>query len=166
VSLGPPLGPASSAASPSYWRRAKNASAAAVSCFAAASAQGNRTGPVLVPKPQAAHGEGQHRMHGRPARGDDCGRARATPSSAAGERRGGRPEGRGPPTFSPGLTSRIRARAHSCRGRRGGTCFCRCRCRSLQWPQGNWCCVAAPRPNLKSDQGSRAGPSRPWRRDE
>jgi hypothetical protein len=157
VSLGPPLGVA---------RRI--ASAAAVCCFAAASAQGNRTGPVLVPEPQAAQatGEGQHRMHGRPARGNDCGRARATPSSAAGERRGGRPEGRGPPTFSPGLTSRLRARAHSCRGRRGGTCFCRCRCRSLQWPQGNWCCVAAPRPNLKSDQGSRAGPSRPWRRDE
>ena len=126
-----------------------------------------RTGPVLVPKPQAAQPPVKASIVCTVVPREAMTAAeRVTPFSAAGERRGGRPEGRCPPTFSPGLTSRLRARAHSCRGRRGGTCFCRCRCRSLQWPQGNWCCVAAPRPNLKSDQGSRAGPSRPWRRDE
>ena len=125
----------------------------------------NRPGARPKATSRPATGEGQHRMHGRPARGNDCGRARNA-IQRGGRAPGRPPEGRCPPTFSPGLTSRLRARAHSCRGRRGGTCFCRCRCRSLQWPQGNWCCVAAPRPNLKSDQGSRAGPSRPWRRDE
>ena len=68
-----------------------------------------RTGPVLVPKPQAAQPpvKAKHRMHGRPARGNDCGRARNAIQRGGLERRGGRPEGRCPPTFSPGLTSRL-----------------------------------------------------------
>ena len=116
-----------------------------------------RTGPALVPKPQAAQPPVKASIVcPRPARAE-----RVTPFSAAGERRGGRPEGRCPPTFSPGLTSRLRARI-LVEADEVEHVFCRCRCRLLQWPQGNWCCVAAPRPNLKSDQGSRAGP--PWRR--
>ena len=57
----------------------------------------NRPGARPKATSRPATGEGQHRMHGRPARGNDCGRARN--AIQRGERAPGRPPGGALPPY-------------------------------------------------------------------